>query len=78
MSQIFFGKWKNGFFPFEISELNPGEGEEHDWKDVTGSEGGKFEWPTFNERVYAPDGTYRPAFVTHMRANVKYSPKKLW
>ena len=28
--------------------------------------------------MYAPDGTYRPAFVTHMRANVKYSPEKMW
>ena len=37
-----------------------------------------FEWPTYNDRVYAPDGTFRPAFVCHMRTNIKYSNDKMW
>lgn len=37
-----------------------------------------YTWPAFNERVYRPDGEYRPAFVCHMRDNVKYSPQKMW
>ena len=37
-----------------------------------------FEWPTYNDRVYAPDGTFRPAFVCHMRTKIKYSNDKLW
>jgi len=60
------------------AELNPGEGPEHDWETVPGSEDVKHQWPVYNKRMYAPDGTYRPAFVTHMRANVKYSPEKMW
>merc|ERR1712062_655835 len=31
-----------------------------------------FGWPTYNDRVYAPDGTFRPAFVCHMRTKIKY------
>jgi len=59
-------------------EVNPGEGKEHKWETVPGAEGDTYEWPIYNKRVYAPDGTYRPAFVTHMRANIKYSPEKMW
>ena len=28
--------------------------------------------------MYAPDGVYRPAYVCHMRDNVKYTYKKMW
>lgn len=38
----------------------------------------KFEWPTFNKRIHVPDGTFRPAYVCHMRTNIKYSPDKMW
>lgn len=37
-----------------------------------------FEWPTFNDRIHAPDGTFRPAYVCHMRTKVKYSNDKMW
>ena len=37
-----------------------------------------FEWPTFNDRIHAPDGSFRPAYVCHMRTNVKYSNEKMW
>lgn len=59
-------------------EVKPGEGKEHKWETVPGAEGETYEWPIYNKRVYAPNGTYRPAFVTHMRANIKYSPEKMW
>merc|ERR1711962_1530010 len=59
-------------------EVKPGEGKEHKWETVPGADGETYEWPIYNKRIYAPDGTYRPAFVTHMRANIKYSPEKMW
>ena len=37
-----------------------------------------FEWPTYNDRIYTPDGTFRPAFVCHMRTKIHYSNDKLW
>ena len=40
--------------------------------------GALFNWPSYNERVWKPDGQYRPAFVCHMRDNVKYTHKKMW
>ncbi|VEN41448.1 unnamed protein product [Callosobruchus maculatus] len=36
---------------------------------------------SYNEKVYPPQGPDeepRPAFVCHQRANIKYSPKKMW
>ncbi|CAH1959117.1 unnamed protein product [Acanthoscelides obtectus] len=35
----------------------------------------------YNEKVYPPQGPDeepRPGFVCHQRANIKYSPKKMW
>ena len=61
-----------------FAEVKPGEGKEHKWETVPGADGETYEWPIYNKRIYAPDGTYRPAFVTHMRANIKYSPEKMW
>ena len=40
--------------------------------------GALFNWPSYNERVWMPDGQYRPAYVCHMRDNVKYTHKKMW
>jgi len=59
-------------------EVTPGGGKEHTWETVPGAEGEDYQWPIYNKRTYAPDGTYRPAFVTHMRPNIKYSPEKMW
>eukprot|EP00088_Acartia_fossae_P027894 TRINITY_DN28657_c0_g1_i1.p1 TRINITY_DN28657_c0_g1~~TRINITY_DN28657_c0_g1_i1.p1 ORF type:complete len:225 (-),score=8.94 TRINITY_DN28657_c0_g1_i1:498-1172(-) len=35
-------------------------------------------WPAYNERVHPPTGEYRPAYICHVRDNIKYSPKKFW
>ncbi|XP_037070263.1 39S ribosomal protein L22, mitochondrial-like [Pollicipes pollicipes] len=38
-------------------------------------------WPLYNQRVYpptAPDEPARPAFVCHVKTDVKYSQKKMW
>ena len=40
--------------------------------------GALFNWPSYNERVWKPDGQYRPAYVCHMRDSVKYTHKKMW
>lgn len=50
----------------------------HDKKSEPGSGNKTYNWPNYNEYIWAPDGTYRPAFVVHMRSNVKYSPDKMW
>ena len=38
------------------------------------------DWPAYNERIYLPDtdGTHRPAYVCHVRDNVRYTSKKMW
>ena len=50
----------------------------HKEVDVPFSGQETFKWPTYNDRIYTPDGTFRPAFVCHMRTKIKYSPDKLW
>ncbi|KAK9500283.1 hypothetical protein O3M35_001571 [Rhynocoris fuscipes] len=38
-------------------------------------------WLTYNEKLYPPTlpgQELRPAYVCHMKSNIKYSPKKLW
>jgi len=55
------------------SGLNPWDEEQ----PVPGTSA-KFMWPAYNERVYKPSGEYRPAYVCHMRDNVKYTYKKMW
>jgi len=38
-------------------------------------------WPNYNKKVFPPqvDGEERrPAYVCHMRINIKYSPWKMW
>ncbi|XP_043230681.1 39S ribosomal protein L22, mitochondrial-like [Amphibalanus amphitrite] len=38
-------------------------------------------WPLYNEQVFPPTGADeapRPAFVCHVKTNVKYSTKKMW
>ena len=29
-------------------------------------------------RIHLPDGEYRPAYVCHVRDNIKYTYKKMW
>ena len=59
-------------------EIVPGGEKYHQNVKVSGNEDKTFKWPTYNDIVYPPDGTYRPAFVTHMESNIKYSPEKMW
>ena len=59
-------------------EVRPGEESYHKEVTVPGSGNKKYKWPTYNEHVFKPDGTYRPAYVCHMRGCVKYSPEKMW
>ncbi|XP_023702237.1 39S ribosomal protein L22, mitochondrial [Cryptotermes secundus] len=43
--------------------------------------GGPKKWPEHNEKIYppqAPEDERRPAYVCHMRTNIKYSPWKMW
>jgi len=38
-------------------------------------------WPRYNRQVYPPTGPEepsRPAYICHMKTNIKYSPKKMW
>merc|ERR1711928_278373 len=38
-------------------------------------------WPSYNKRIFPPQSSGeepRPAYVCHMRANIKYSPWKMW
>ena len=58
-------KFKNG--------LNP-------WDEKIELEGTqkRMDWPAYNERIHLPDGTHRPAYVCHVRDNVKYTSKKMW
>ena len=41
-----------------------------------------FFWPAFYIchfiRIHLPGGEYRPAYVCHVRDNVKYTSKKMW
>lgn len=41
----------------------------------------KYRWLDYNKTFFpiqGPDEERRPAYVCHMKANVKYSPKKMW
>ena len=49
-----------------------------DQKSKVEGTGAEFNWPSYNERVWKPDGQYRPAYVCHMRDNIKYTHKKMW
>lgn len=55
----------NGFGPWDQKQAVVGSGALHGW-------------PKHNEKIWAPDGTYRPAFVCHVRDNIKYQQKKMW
>jgi len=59
------------------SDVKSGFGPWDDKVAVAGT-GALFHWPSYNERVHTPDGTYRPAYICHMRDNVKYTQKKMW
>jgi large subunit ribosomal protein L22 len=48
-----------------------------------GSGGRAFKWPLYNERIHPPqmvesDAELNSAYICHMRANIKYSPWKMW
>lgn len=58
-------------------DVRPGEAEYHNEVSVPGAGGKRYKWPNYNERIHKPDGTYRPAYVCHMRGCVKYSPEKM-
>jgi len=51
-----------------------------DWDKKLVVPGGSKElrWPSYNERIHPPTGEYRPAYICHVRDNIKYSPKKMW
>jgi len=51
-----------------------------DWDRKLKVAGGSKElsWPAYNQRIYKPTGEYRPAYVCHVRDNIKYSQKKMW
>lgn len=41
----------------------------------------KYSWLDYNKKFFpiqSPDEERRPAYVCHMKANIKYSPKKMW
>ena len=59
-------------------DIRPGTEKWHEPVDAQFSGNEKFEWPTFNDRIHAPDGTLRPAYVCHMRTKIKYSNDKMW
>ncbi|XP_014671497.1 PREDICTED: 39S ribosomal protein L22, mitochondrial-like isoform X2 [Priapulus caudatus] len=51
-----------------------------EWKKA-GMNPGPTKWPKYNQVVWEPqkpDEPRRPAEIFHHRANIKYSPKKLW
>uniref|UniRef100_A0A1B6CCM2 Large ribosomal subunit protein uL22m n=1 Tax=Clastoptera arizonana TaxID=38151 RepID=A0A1B6CCM2_9HEMI len=38
-------------------------------------------WPEYNKKIFPPQTSEeepRPAYVCHVKTNVKYSPKKMW
>lgn len=63
---------------FYNSNTLPGNEEWNKPQQVPMSGEETFDWPAYNNRVYVPDGTFRPAFVCHMRTKIKYSPDKMW
>ena len=65
MPLLNYNKWSHGLNPWD------------DKQEVEGT-GAEFRWPAYNERVHLPDGVYRPAYVCHVRDNVKYTYKKMW
>merc|ERR1711988_20410 len=50
----------------------------HEPVDVPFSGEETFDWPNYSKRIHAPDGTFRPAYVCHMRTKIKYSNDKMW
>ena len=60
------------------SDIRPGMEKWHEPVEQPFSGEETFEWPTYNDRVHAPDGTFRPAYVCHMRTKIKYSNDKMW
>ncbi len=63
---------------FVNTEKMPGAGEHFEPQTQPFSGQETFEWPCYNDRVYVPDGTFRPAFVCHMRTKIKYSNDKMF
>ena len=65
MPLLNYNKWSQGLNPWDDKQAVEGTGAE-------------FRWPAYNERVHLPDGVYRPAYVCHVRDNIKYTYKKMW
>lgn len=62
----------------DTSDVRPGTEKWHEPVSQPYSQTEKFKWPTYNDRIHSPDGTFRPAYVCHMRTKIKYSPDKMW
>ena len=62
----------------DTSDVRPGTEKWHEPVSQPYSQAEKFKWPTYNDRIHSPDGTFRPAYVCHMRTKIKYSPDKMW
>ncbi|GAB0087003.1 39S ribosomal protein L22, mitochondrial [Sergentomyia squamirostris] len=40
---------------------------------------GPLKWENYNKKIFLPEeGVHRPAYVCHVKKNIKYSPKKMW
>lgn len=51
------------------------------WNNRRSNDQGPTHWLDYNKKVYPPqkpDEEPRPAYVCHQRANIKYSPWKMW
>ncbi|KAI4489323.1 hypothetical protein M0804_004821 [Polistes exclamans] len=52
-----------------------------DEEDYQNEDEKKYSWLDYNNNFFpiqSPDEERRPAYVCHMKANIKYSPKKMW
>jgi len=68
-------KWKGMHFD---PDIRPGCEDWHEPVDIPFSGEETFDWPNYSKRIHAPDGTFRPGYVCHMRTKIKYSNDKLW
>lgn len=65
------------YLPASIATIHTSSSLDASWS----KHGGPKKWPAYNEKIYppqAPEEERRPAYVCHMRTNIKYSPWKMW
>ena len=67
-----------GDFSHYDPDIAPGAEKWHEPREMPFGDKEEYTWPNFNDRIHAPDGTFRPAYVCHMRANIHYSKDKMW